>query len=151
MVKWHRSNLDPEDIAKIIREGREENDKKFETYAEYVGYIAKDNDRILNEYDHDHSKCEPNELTKEAIEEAINNNEEILDSLGSDYDKDNVPYWKKWLFGDKEEMLSNGCLSSGHKFWDYGMCSICGEYQDSSMIQRGYSYKDQQIKGRDNV
>jgi hypothetical protein len=47
MNDWHRPNLDPEEIAKIIRDGREENDKKFETYAEYVGYIARDNDRIL--------------------------------------------------------------------------------------------------------
>ncbi len=123
MVKWHKPNLDPEDIAQIIREGREENDKKFETYAEYVGYIAKDNDRILNEYDHDHSKCEPNELTKEAMIEAIKESmddvfvssvdgsestlKEVLDALGSDYDEDGVAYWDK--------------------------------------------YKDQQIKGRDNV
>ena len=47
MVDWHKPNLDPETIAKIIREGREENDKKFESYAEYVGYIVRDNDRIL--------------------------------------------------------------------------------------------------------
>jgi hypothetical protein len=111
MIKWHRDNLDPEDIAKIIREGREENDKKFETYAEYVGYIAKDNDRILNEYDHDHSECEPNELTKEAMGEAIKESMddvfvssvdgsestlvEVLDALGSDYDENGVPYWLK--------------------------------------------------------
>jgi hypothetical protein len=111
MIKWHRGNLDPEDIAKIIREGREENDKKFETYAEYVGYIAKDNDRILNEYDHDHSECEPNELTKEAMVEAIKESMddvfvssvdgsestlvEVLDALGSDYDENGVPYWLK--------------------------------------------------------
>ncbi len=69
MVEWHRPDLEPEDIAKTIREGREENDKKFENYAEYVGYIGKDNDRILNEYDHDHSKCEPNQVTKDALEE----------------------------------------------------------------------------------
>ena len=98
MADWHRPNLDPEDIAQIIREGREENDKKFETYAEYVGYIEKDN-------------------------------EEILDKLGSDYDEDNVPYWKKWFFGDDEEMLPNGCLPSGHKFSDFGMCTICGEHK----------------------
>jgi len=133
MVKWHKANLDPEDIAKIIREGREENDKKFETYAEYVGYIAKDNDRILNEYDHDHSKCEPNETTKEAmddvfvssvdgseftfkeiLEEMFENNEEILEALGSDYDENGVAYW-----------------------------------EDPEMTQRGYHIK--QIKGRDDV
>jgi hypothetical protein len=65
MVEWHRPDLNPEDIAKIIREGREENDKKFDSYLEYVGYISKDNDRILN-------------------------------ALGSDYDEDGIPYWKKW-------------------------------------------------------
>jgi hypothetical protein len=135
MVKWHNPDLDPEDIAQIIREGREENDKKFETYAEYVGYIAKDNDRILN--DHDHSKCEPNEETKKALEEDINDvfvssidgseftlgeileemfedSEEILDALGSDYNEDGVAYW-----------------------------------EDPEMSQRGYHIK--QIKGRDDV
>ena len=96
MNDWHRPNLDPEEIAKIIRDGREENDKKFETYAEYVGYIARDNDRILKEYDHDHSQCEPNKLTKEAMQEAIDDNKEILDALGSDYDENGVPYWEKY-------------------------------------------------------
>lgn len=71
MVEWHRPDLDPEDIAKIIREGREENDKKFDTYVEYVGNIVKDNQRIL-------------------------------DALGSDYDEDGIPYWKKWK-DDKED------------------------------------------------
>jgi hypothetical protein len=137
MVEWHKPNLDPEDIAKIIREGRDEQDKKFETYSEYVGYIAKDNDRILNEYDHDHSKCEPNEETKKAMEEDMNDifvssidgsemtlgeileemfedNEEVLEALGSDYDEDGVAYW-----------------------------------EDPEMSQRGYHIK--QIKGRDDV
>jgi hypothetical protein len=133
MVKWHNPDLDPEDIAQIIREGREENDKKFETYAEYVGYIAKDNDRILNEYDHDHSKCEPNETTKEAMIEAIkesmddvfvssvdgseNTLMEVLEALGSDYNEDGVAYWE----------------------------------EDGGMSQRGYTYKEKQIEGRDNV
>jgi hypothetical protein len=71
LVEWHRPNLDPEDIAKIIREGREENDKKFDSYIEYVGHIVKDNDRILN-------------------------------ALGSDYDEEGIPYWKKWE-DDKED------------------------------------------------
>ena len=71
MVEWHKPNLDPETIADIIREGREENDKKFENYAEYVGYIVKDNDKIL-------------------------------DALGSDYDEEGIPYWKKWE-DDKED------------------------------------------------
>jgi hypothetical protein len=117
MVEWHRPNLDPQDIAKIIREGRDEQDKKFGAYSEYVDYIAKDNNRILNEYDHDHSKCEPNELTKEAMIEAIkesmddvfissvdgseNTFMEVLEALGSDYDEDGVPYWDKY----KEEQI----------------------------------------------
>ena len=129
MVEWHRPNIDPETIANIIREGREENDKKFETYAEYVGYIARDNDRILNGYDHDHSKCEPNKETIEAIKESMDDVfvssvdgsestlREVLDALGSDYDENGVPYWE----------------------------------EDGGMSQRGYSYKDQQIQGRDNV
>jgi hypothetical protein len=53
----HKTNLDPETIADIISEGREENDKKFETYAEYVGYIVKENqeilDRLGSDYDED--------------------------------------------------------------------------------------------------
>jgi hypothetical protein len=57
MADWHIPNLDPEEIAQIIREGREEQDRKFENYAEYVGYIARDNDRILealgSDYDED--------------------------------------------------------------------------------------------------
>jgi hypothetical protein len=129
MIKWHRDNLDPEDIAKIIREGREENDKKFENYSEYVDYIARDNDRILDEYDHDHSECEPNELTKEAIKESmddvfvssVDGSEstlmEVLEALGSDYDEDGVAYWE----------------------------------EDGGMSQRGYTYKEKQIEGRDNV
>ena len=108
MNDWHRPNLDPEEIAKIIRDGREENDKKFETYAEYVGYIARDNDRILKEYDHDHSKCDPNEETIEAIKESMDDVfvssvdgsestlREVLEALGSDYDDDGVPYWEKY-------------------------------------------------------
>ena len=47
MVDWHMPNLDPEQIAQIIREGRQEQDKKFDSYVEYVGFIARDNDRIL--------------------------------------------------------------------------------------------------------
>ena len=57
MVDWHKPNLDPEDIAQIIREGRQEQDKKFDSYVEYVGFIARDNDRILealgSDYDED--------------------------------------------------------------------------------------------------
>ena len=127
MVEWHNPNLEPEHIAQIIREGREESDKKFETYAEYVGYLVKDNERILNE--HDHSKCKPNEETIEAINESLDDVfvssidgsestlREVLDALGSDYDENGIPYWE----------------------------------DDSGLAQRGYNYKDQQIEGRDNV
>jgi hypothetical protein len=34
----------------------------------------------------------------------------------------------KWLT-DTQEMLPNGCVPSGHRYWDYGMCKICGEYE----------------------
>jgi hypothetical protein len=60
----HKSSLDPEDIAQIIREGRKENDQKFGTFKEYAEYIVKEN-------------------------------QEILDNLGSDYDENEIPYWKK--------------------------------------------------------
>ena len=57
MVDWHMPNLDPEQIAQIIRENRQEQDKKFDSYVEYVGFIARDNDRILealgSDYDED--------------------------------------------------------------------------------------------------
>ena len=29
-------------------------------------------------------------------------------------------------------MLSNGCIPSGHRFSDYNMCLICGEYKDKN-------------------
>jgi hypothetical protein len=60
----HKPSLDPEDIAQIIREGRKENCKKFDTFKEYAEYIVKEN-------------------------------QEILDNLGSDYDENGTPYWKK--------------------------------------------------------
>ena len=61
----HRPNIDPETIAEILREAREENDKKFDSYVEYAAYM-------------------------------VEKNKEILDRLGSDYDKDGIPYWDKW-------------------------------------------------------
>lgn len=125
MVEWHRPDLDPEDIAKIIREGREENDKKFDTYREYVDYIVKDNERILKDYgdyidpslisieeineDDDLSELiddnmdekfissvDGSEISfKELMEIAFNQNKQVLDKLGSDYDEDGKPYWEK--------------------------------------------------------
>jgi hypothetical protein len=62
--EMHRPNLAPEDIAEIIREGREENDKKFDTYKEYLDYTVEENN-------------------------------EILRKLGSDYDENGKPYWNK--------------------------------------------------------
>jgi hypothetical protein len=121
MVEWHNEGLTSDDIQKIIREGRDKNDNTtFNDYGDYINYISKDNDRILGEYlDHDHSKCEPNEETIEAIKEAMDDtfissvdgsevkledimkevfrdNKEILDAIGYDYDEDGVAYWEKW-------------------------------------------------------
>jgi hypothetical protein len=158
MVEWHKKDLTPEDIQKIIREGRNKEDNTtFDSLSEYTEYVYKDNERILE--DHDHSNCEPNDITKAAMEEAndmgdyipekvkfvnfqdfldelrndreerdeqllnaikeargekfissvdgsehtfeeileemFEDNEEILDKLGSDYDEDGVPYWDK--------------------------------------------------------
>lgn len=69
--------------------------------------------------EHNHSECEPNEETKSAFQEVLDElrkeredrfdeliermfqrNKKILDSLGSDYDEDGIPYWEKW---DKDE------------------------------------------------
>jgi hypothetical protein len=109
MVEWHNEGLTPDDIQKIIREGRDKNDNTtFNDYGDYINYISKDNNRIINQYnDHDHSKCAPNEETMKAIEEAMDDVfvssvdgsestlREILDKLGSDYDEDGIPYWDK--------------------------------------------------------
>ncbi len=120
MVEWHNEGLTPDDIQKIIREGRDKEDNTtFNDYGDYINYISKDNDRILSEHlDHDHSQCEPNQVTKDAIQEVIDElrkdrqerddeltalvmetlekNKPILDALGSDFDADGVAYWEKW-------------------------------------------------------
>ena len=50
MVEWHKPDMTPEDIQKIIREGRDKNDNTtFNSYAEYAEYIYKDNVRILKD------------------------------------------------------------------------------------------------------
>ncbi len=130
MVEWHNEGLTPEDIQNIIRAGRNKDDNTtFNDYGDYINYINKDNERIINEYlDHDHSKCEPNETTKSAFQEvldelrkdreerdnriynlaiqSIEKNKPILDALGSDYDENGVPYWEKWTskkIGDEFE------------------------------------------------
>lgn len=41
------------------------------------------------------------------------------------------------------EMLSNGCLPTGHKYAAYGMCTICGGYEEWIELDR--SYKDIRI------
>ena len=63
------------------------------------------------------------------IKRYVKQNDEILNNLGSDYDEEGIPYWKKWLFVDDQEILPNGCLPSGHKFSDNDMCLVCGQYK----------------------
>ena len=57
MVEWHRPNIDPETIAEILREAREENDKKFDSYVEYAAYMVEKNkevlDRLGSDFDED--------------------------------------------------------------------------------------------------
>ncbi len=38
-----------------------------------------------------------------------------------------VDWFKKHF--KAEEILSNGCVPSGHRFSSYGMCTICGGYR----------------------
>lgn len=52
----HKPNLDPEDIAQIIREGRKENDQKFDTFKEYAEYIVKENQEILDNLGSDYDE-----------------------------------------------------------------------------------------------
>ena len=52
----HNPSLSAEDIVKIIREGREENDKKFDTYGEYADFIVKDNQKILDKLGSDYDE-----------------------------------------------------------------------------------------------
>jgi len=118
MVEWHREDLSAEDIQDIIREGRDKEDNTiFDNYGDYVNYISKDNDRILEE--HDHSQCEPNETTKLTFEEVLEElrkereerldwliedmfqrNKKTLDAIGSDYDENGIPYWEKWDYNN---------------------------------------------------
>jgi len=51
MVEWHNEGLTPEDIQKIIREGRDKEDNTtFESLPEYTQHVYKDNERILNDF-----------------------------------------------------------------------------------------------------
>lgn len=52
----HRPGLDPETISQIIREGREENDRKFDNYKEYAEYIVKENQEILDRLGSDYDE-----------------------------------------------------------------------------------------------
>ena len=56
MVEWHRPNIDPETIAEIIREAREENDKKFDSYVEYAAYMVEKNKEILDRLGSDYDE-----------------------------------------------------------------------------------------------
>jgi hypothetical protein len=57
----HMLNIDPQTIADMIREDRDERDGHLESI----------------------------------ILESIKQNKDILDKLGSDYDKDGIAYWEK--------------------------------------------------------
>jgi hypothetical protein len=136
MVEWHQPDKTPDDIQKIIREGRDKNDNTtFDSLYEYTQYIYNDNERILKDNgDYMKPSIDPSsiaDLIREDRDErdahlesiimaSIEENKPILDALGSDFDENGIPYWEKWD-------------------------------QDPSVIQRGYNYKDQQIEGRDNV
>lgn len=50
----HRPNIDPETIAEILREAREENDKKFDSYVEYAAYMVEKNKEILDKLGSDY-------------------------------------------------------------------------------------------------
>lgn len=108
MVEWHNPGLDPQDIAEIIKEGREENDKKFDSYSEYADYIYQDNERILKKHltldwaieELRKDREERDEYLLSIIEQSFIDHKNVLDKLGSDYDEDGIPYWEKW---DKDE------------------------------------------------
>ena len=52
----HRPNIDPETIAEILREAREENDKKFDSYIEYAKYMVEKNKEILDKLGSDYDE-----------------------------------------------------------------------------------------------
>lgn len=110
MVEWHKPNITAEQILEALKEGREENDKKFDSYADYADYIYEDNERILKDYgdymdDKDYEET-LNELRRDRDErddqlfnmvlETLKDNQHILDALGSDFDEEGIPYWEKW-------------------------------------------------------
>lgn len=116
MVEWHRPGLTPEDIQKIIREGRDKDDNTtFDSLSEYTEYIHKDNERILK------SNIDPQSIAdiiregrderdahlESIIMESIEKNKGILDRLGSDYDENGVPYWEKWKNGGRKDTNDN--------------------------------------------
>ena len=110
MVEWHKPNITAEQILEALKEGREENDKKFDSYADYADYIYEDNERILKDFgdymdDKDYEET-LNELRRDRDEkddqlfnmvlETLKDNQHILDALGSDFDENGIPYWEKW-------------------------------------------------------
>lgn len=70
-------------------------------------------------------------VTKEMVDEDfasyirryVKQNDDILNNLGSDYDENGIPYWKKWQEDSNED--------------------------DGGLAQRGYN--SEQIQGRDDV
>ena len=40
----------------------------------------------------------------------------------------------KEYFSAGQDLLPNGCLPKGHKFSDFGMCTICGEHQSPPQL-----------------
>ena len=122
MVEWHRPDKTPDDIQKIIREGRDKDDNTtFNSYAEYAEYIYKDNERILKDNgDYMKPSIDPQsiaDLVKEdrderdahlesIIMESIENNKGILDKLGSDFDENGVAY-RDWETDRKSTRLNS--------------------------------------------
>jgi len=112
MVEWHKPDMTPEDIQKIIREGRDkDHNTTFNSYAEYAEYIYKDNERILKDNgDYVKPSIDPSSIAdliredrderdahlESIIMESIEKNKGILNKLGSDFDENGVAYWEKW-------------------------------------------------------
>ena len=124
MVEWHRPDKTPDDIQKIIREGRDKDDNTtFNSYAEYAEYIYKDNERILKDNgDYMKPSIDPSTIAdiiredrderdahlESIIMESIEKNKHILDALGSDFDENGIPYWEKWeKDGGRKEFNDN--------------------------------------------
>lgn len=53
---WHKPGITSEQILEALREGREENDKKFDSYVEYATYMVKKNKEILDKLGSDYDE-----------------------------------------------------------------------------------------------